>query len=183
MFQRVTSSKVLQAVKWLRDQDVAVVVDVDDDLSAIHPSNPAWTYYDPNRAKHEVQAALRTGKLKPQYATFVQDKLEKEYVNSWNNLLKACRYASLVTVSTPGLLKRYAPHGRGVVLPNYLPEHYYQTEHVDSELVGWPAAMYYSIPTTQQYAETASPGPSGKQGRSSGRSATKEFTRAAQPMR
>jgi hypothetical protein len=46
-----------------------------------------------------------------------------------------------VTVSTPALLRRYAAHGRGRVIHNYLPEMYYGVPHTDSDVIGWPAAL------------------------------------------
>jgi len=45
VLQRVTHAYMAQAVSVLRSKGVAVVVDVDDDLSAIHPSNPAWAMH------------------------------------------------------------------------------------------------------------------------------------------
>lgn len=42
VLQRVTHEYMVQAVPLLRRKGIAVVVDVDDDLTAIHPSNPAF---------------------------------------------------------------------------------------------------------------------------------------------
>lgn len=113
VLQRVTHAYMAQAVSILRAKGVAVVVDVDDDLSSIHPSNPAWQMHRPGRGVH-----------------------------SWHNLQRACRDATLVTVSTPALLGVYARHGRGVVLPNYLPDHYYGLPRADSDVVGWPGSFH-----------------------------------------
>lgn len=143
VFQRPTDQRVAQAVRYLREvRGVAVVIDVDDDLSAIHPSNPAFTYLDPNRAKHEVQAALRSGELKLESADRAYGFLKNKYTHSWHNLSEACKHASVVTVSTPGLLKRYAAHGRGVVVSNFAPDHYLNVEHEDSNKIGWGAALH-----------------------------------------
>lgn len=120
VFQRVTHRYLTQAVAVLRQQGITVVIDVDDDLGAIHPDNPAWT------ALHPRSAERRVGK--------------NVGVHSWANLGDACREASLVTATTPALVERYG-HGHGVVLPNYLAEHYYDVEHVDSDLLGWPASL------------------------------------------
>jgi hypothetical protein len=114
VFQRLTHNRMVQAVKILRDKGVAVVVDVDDDLSSIHPRNPAHDAYHPKRGDSH---------------------------HSWENLKQACRDATLVTVSTPALLDVYARHGRGQVLYNYLPDHYYGLPRTDSDVVGWPAAL------------------------------------------
>lgn len=116
VLQRVTHAYMAQAVGVMRAKGVTVVVDVDDDLSSIHPSNPAWAVHRPGAGLH-----------------------------SWHNVSEACRNASLVTVSTPALLDVYARHGRGHVLPNYLPDYYYGLPRVDSDTIGWPGS-YHSHP-------------------------------------
>jgi hypothetical protein len=123
VLQRVTHSFMAQAVGVLRAKGVAVVVDVDDDLSSIHPSNPAWAMHHPGNEGRRMAG----GQVNR---------------HSWRNLAMACRDASLVTVSTPALLDVYARHGRGVVLPNYLPDHYYGLPRTDSDVVGWPGSFH-----------------------------------------
>lgn len=113
VLQRVTHAYMAQAVGVMRAKGITVVVDVDDDLSSIHPSNPAWQVHRPGAGLH-----------------------------SWHNVALACRNASLVTVSTPALLDVYARHGRGHVLPNYLPDYYYGLPRVDSDVVGWPGSFH-----------------------------------------
>jgi hypothetical protein len=113
VLQRTTHAYMAQAVGVMRAKGITVVVDVDDDLSSIHPSNPAWAAHRPGRGTH-----------------------------SWHNLGMACRDATMVTVSTPALLDVYARHGRGRVLRNYLPDHYYGLPRVDSDVVGWPASFH-----------------------------------------
>lgn len=142
MFQRVCDRRLLDVIKFLREKrGIAVVVDVDDDLSAIHPANPAWQMLDPNRAKRETDLALRMGKIKLDQADYVYSTLMDTYKSSWLNLIEACKLATLVTVSTPGLLRRYAAHGRGMVVSNYIPDHYFTAEHTDNDVIGWPAAL------------------------------------------
>lgn len=123
VFQRVTHRFMAQAVPILRAKGIAVVIDIDDDLASIHPSNPAYEAMHP---RNEMRRD--PGQREPRR-------------HSWANLAAACRSASLVTVSTPGLLARYASHGRGRVLYNYLPDGYYRTPHEDSDVIGWPAAL------------------------------------------
>lgn len=123
VFQRLTHSWMAQSVPLLRAKGAAVVVDVDDDLGSIHPRNPAYDAMHPSKA----------GRWDP-----VKREMRR---HSWHHLAAACRDATLVTVSTPALLKRYAAHGRGHVLYNYLPEIYYGVPHEDSEIIGWPAAI------------------------------------------
>lgn len=119
VLQRVTHRNLAGAVSVLRSQGTAVVVDVDDDLSTIHPANPAWPMLHPTLAKSG--AAVE---------------------HSWRALDVACRDATLVTATTPALAARYAPHGRARVFPNYLASHYFEdVEHADSSVVGWPASL------------------------------------------
>jgi hypothetical protein len=120
VFQRVTHENLVGAIEVLRERGTTVVVDVDDDLSTIHPSNPAWPMLHPTRPK---QGAARQ--------------------HSWRNLDAACRAATLVTATTPALTAKYAAHGRGHVLPNYLADHYYGCESIDvsSDVIGWPASL------------------------------------------
>lgn len=113
VLQRITHTYMAQAVGVMRAKGITVIVDVDDDLSSIHPSNPAWAMHRPGNGPH-----------------------------SWHNLARACRDASLVTVSTPALLDVYARHGRGHVLPNYLPDMYYGLPREDSDVIGWPASFH-----------------------------------------
>jgi hypothetical protein len=113
VLQRITHAYMAQAVGVMRAKGITVIVDVDDDLSSIHPSNPAWAAHRPGAGLH-----------------------------SWHHLALACRNASLVTVSTPALLDVYARHGRGHVLPNYLPDIYYGQPRTDSDVVGWPASFH-----------------------------------------
>lgn len=123
VFQRLTHRWMAQAVPILRRKGVAVVVDVDDDLTSIHPRNPAYASMHPRN-----EYAPQTGSSSPSR-------------HSWKNLTYACSHATLVTVSTPALLETYARHGRGRVLHNYLPEIYYGVAHEDSDVIGWPAAL------------------------------------------
>lgn len=122
VFQRVTHLWVAQAIGVIRAKGIAVVVDIDDDLSAVHPNNPAWSWLHPRSV-----------------GTLVDGKM---HLHSWNHLHLACRDATLVTVSTPELLRRYARHGRGRVLYNRLPDRYLETTHEDSDVIGWPASLH-----------------------------------------
>lgn len=123
VFQRLTHAWMAQSVALLRQKGIAVVVDVDDDLSSIHPRNPAYAAMHPQN-EYKVEPGTREPRR-----------------HSWKNLTLACREATLVTVSTPALLGTYAKHGRGHVLYNYLPDIYYGVPHEDSEIIGWPAAL------------------------------------------
>lgn len=123
VFQRITHRFMAQAVPLLRAKGVAVVIDIDDDLSSIHPSNPAYAAMHPRN-----EYRRDPGRREPRR-------------HSWANLQAACQEATLVTVSTAGLMERYARHGRGRVLLNYLPDGYYSVPRTDSDVIGWPAAL------------------------------------------
>lgn len=123
VFQRVTHRYLVQAINIIRSKGVAVVVDMDDDLTCIHPANPAFHMLHP---RSNVNAE-----------------------HSWQNTLGACDSATLVTVSTPALKTRYARHGRGQVLYNCVPKRYLDVPHADSEIVGW-AGSVHSHPTDLQ---------------------------------
>lgn len=121
VFQRVTHRYLAQAVSVIRQSGRTVVIDIDDDLSSIHPSNPAWQHLHP---KTQQRRAGKSG----------------DYLHSWHNLGQACRDASLVVTTTAALVDKYG-HGHGVVIPNYLADHYYDVAHEDSDVIGWPASL------------------------------------------
>jgi len=121
VFQRVTNRYMAHAIPLMRAQGIAVVVDVDDDLTSIHPANPAWHALHPNN-EGKVGA---NGQISH---------------HSWHHLTTACNAATLVTTSAPALVRRYAP-GHGHVVYNHLAEHYYTLDHRDSDVIGWPAAL------------------------------------------
>lgn len=123
VFQRLTHQWMAEAVPLLRAKGIAVVVDVDDDLTTVHPRNPAYQSMHPSYA----------GKFDP--------RTRQVRRHSWKHLTEACRAATLVTVSTPALLDRYARHGRGHVIYNHLPDSYYGVPHEDRDTIGWPAAL------------------------------------------
>jgi len=125
VFQRVTHRFLAQAIPFIREQGVAVVIDIDDDLTAIHPSNPAYEALHP---KNEYRR--QGGRREPAR-------------HSWHHLTSACREATLVTCSTPALAQRYGGQKPGRVIFNYLPDFFYSVgdQHQDSDLLGWPAAL------------------------------------------
>lgn len=98
-----------QMIKLMRSHGVAVVVDMDDDMSSIHPDNIAYHTYRP-----------RSG------SPF-----------SWKWATESCRIATYVTTSTARLQKIYAQHGRGQVLDNYVPEVYLQFPQQETGVFGW----------------------------------------------
>lgn len=123
VFQRITHQFMTEAIPILRKRGISVVLDVDDDLTSIHPTNPAYRGYHP----------------KYQWAI---DRTNGEFSrNSWHHLVTAARESTIVTVSTPALLGKYGAAGNGRVIYNHLPAHYYGVDHQDSDVIGWPAAL------------------------------------------
>jgi len=116
VLQRITHRHLADAIPIMRERGVAVVIDMDDDLAAIDPRNPAFTAMHP-RAGHHPD-------------------------HSWHHTQRACDASTLVTVSTPSLLARYARHGRGHVLFNRIPERYLRMTHEDSTRVGWAGSVH-----------------------------------------
>lgn len=123
VLQRVTHSYLAQAIPMFQKKGVKIVVDIDDDLTAIHPDNPSfWRLHPRNFGR-----VMENG---------------KKHLHSWRFLNEACKQADLVTISTPLLASKYASHGRYSVLYNYLAPHYYNVEHIDSDVIGWPASIH-----------------------------------------
>lgn len=110
VMQRPGRALQIQMVRMMRDNGIAVVIDMDDDISRLHPSNVAYTAY----YRQPVQTGL-----------------------SWRTTEAVCREATMVTTSTQRLQKRYAPHGRGVVIDNFVPATYLGFQHYDTGRFGW----------------------------------------------
>jgi glycosyltransferase involved in cell wall biosynthesis len=110
VFQRPTHRHIMQSVQVLQRQGVAVIVDMDDDLSTIHPANVAHHIMHPKHGDPN---------------------------HSWHNAAVACREATLVTCSTPALLTRYATRNNGAVLPNRVPACYLDLPRSTEESVTW----------------------------------------------
>lgn len=111
VLQRVTHRHLLGCIPFWRRKGIKVVIDIDDDLTCVHPSNPAYAGLKPNNGG----------------------------LHDWNYLNRACAAASVVTCSTPALAARYP--GNTVVLPNYLPDHYFDLERNDHPGISWPASL------------------------------------------
>lgn len=95
VFQRVCRRDIVDCIPSWQRHGTAVVMDVDDLLSAVDPGNPAFAAYHPSNV-----------------------------AENWHHLERACRMADMVTVSTPALAERYGRHGRVRVLRNCVPEWY-----------------------------------------------------------
>lgn len=111
--QRITDERGVAFVAALKDHGHRVVVDVDDDLDALHPGHPYLSEVDGSKpGRHR------------------------------RHLHEVCQLADVVTCTTPALADRYG-YGKAVVLPNLVPERYLAHRRIRSKraaeplLVGW----------------------------------------------
>jgi glycosyltransferase involved in cell wall biosynthesis len=111
VMQRLSHNWHARVIEIIRSKGVAVIIDMDDDLSCIHPDNKAFLNYHPKNYRTPF---------------------------SWRNVEQACKAATLVTVSTKALLGVYARHGRGHVVDNYVPERYLHVKAEQDKVFGWP---------------------------------------------
>lgn len=102
---------LVTALNVLQSKGVAVSVDIDDDLASIPKGIPSWDPAQPHNNPDE----------------------------NWRWFAKAARSADMVTCSTPPLLDRYAPHGRGAVVENCIPGEWLTADRVEGDplTVGW----------------------------------------------
>jgi len=115
VFQRITHRYLAQAFPIIRAKGVAVVMDIDDDLTCIDPRNPAYEMMHP----------------KGRYPD-----------HSWHNTMDACRDATYVVTSTPRLQDVFAKHGRGAVFHNYVCADVLEIPRVDHDMVGWAGSVH-----------------------------------------
>lgn len=109
VLQRPAHTLQPQLIAMLRANGIAVVVDMDDDMSSIHPDNSAFRNY---------HSASNTP-------------------FSWRTAVECCRLATMVTTSTKTLQGVYAKHGRGMVLDNYVPGITLTQPKADTGYFGW----------------------------------------------
>lgn len=109
VLQRPSHPLQPEMIQMLRANGIAVVVDMDDDMSSIHPDNIAFHMYRPSSGTPY----------------------------SWKYAVECCKVATLVTTSTRALQKVYAKHGRGMVLDNYVPAKYLEYESEEAGTFGW----------------------------------------------
>lgn len=128
-FQRVTHRAIPQVMKWCAERGIATTIDIDDDLGAVHPNNPAAPML--NLRYNKNGRPDRTDNLR-----------DPRLTHSWRFLELACRYATVITVATPELAKVYGAHRPTHVIPNYLHSSYYGLPHQDSDTIGWPASLH-----------------------------------------
>lgn len=115
VFQRVTHSYIAQAIELIRAKGVAVVVDIDDDLTCIDPRNPAYHMMHPKGPYRD---------------------------HSWHNTLKACEAATMVVTSTEALRGVFGRRGNSKIFRNYVCEDLLSIPRVDHTMVGWAGSVH-----------------------------------------
>jgi hypothetical protein len=127
VFQRTTHRGIPSLMDWCTAHGIATVLDIDDDLSSIHPTNPAAA------AMHLKY--LSGGK---------PDRREslKDVSHSWRHFETACKHATIVQCATPELAKLYGRWRPARVVRNYINNSYFIDSHVDSDIIGWPASLH-----------------------------------------
>lgn len=128
VFQRPCTYQISQLIPILQDRGIKVVIDMDDDLSCIHPTNPAYTEYNPAKSPFK----------------------------NWQYAAAACELADLVTVTTSTLAEVYGGHGRVKIIPNHIPKRFLSIEEERDEAltIGW-AGWVPTHPTDLQVAARA----------------------------
>lgn len=92
VFQRTLQRRMPDFIRSIQRQGIAVVVELDDDMAALHPHHASFREVHPRWSPDANFQHLKT----------------------------CCALADLVTVTTPALARIYAGHGRYAVLPNYI---------------------------------------------------------------
>ena len=111
VLQRVANKTTLEVMMSLQQAGHAVVVEIDDDLSSLHPHHPAHKVLNPTNDPD----------------------------TNWEIMRQACKQADMVIVTTPALAERYGRHGRVRVLPNCIPANLLDLEpQGDGRTIGWP---------------------------------------------
>lgn len=114
VIQRPLRREMADAIPHLQAKGVAVVVEIDDDFSALPPANTVFNSVHPRRNP----------------------------TSNWEHLRRACAEADLVTCTTPALAARYGHKGRVAVLPNLVPAHYLDVvAERDATTVGWSGSV------------------------------------------
>lgn len=160
VMQRPMTAEWVEAIPALQRQGTAVVVEIDDDFHAIPRDNQC--YPDAQREWLSREEALDYVRPLLHGVTDRQalERLAGFPSRTWEHgdknlsyyripdgisarhkghLMRACKQADLVTVTTPALADRYGKHGRVAVIPNCVPESYLTVEGEanDPPIIGW----------------------------------------------
>lgn len=110
---------VPDVIRYVQSRGTKVVVDIDDDFTAIHGLNKEFLRSHPKTSPESNTHYLRT----------------------------CCRLADLVTVSTDALAARYGMHGQTCVLRNYVDDHWLQIDRRENSplVVGWSGSLSHHL--------------------------------------
>lgn len=117
VLQRVTHRYLAQAIPYIRAAGTAVVIDIDDDLHHIAPSNPMYGALHPKKRPGHPAAD-----------------------HSWEWAEYAMKHATMVVATTDALVKRYGTVARKI--PNYVPAQALTVDHEDSPIFGWGGGIH-----------------------------------------
>jgi len=130
LFELITDTDGrLTEVKIPRDTDVVVFQRIS---RRIHAEALLWLRKVGIAVVHDMDDDL--GRIHTKSAAFTH--YEDPGGHSWKWCDLACRNATLVTTSTERLKDVYG-FGHGHVIDNYVPGSYTETEHQDSNIIGW----------------------------------------------
>lgn len=115
LVEGVSPFEPVGVIRRLQADGIRVVVDIDDDFTALNRKNDVWDRVHPTRSPD----------------------------CNWQHLTEACRQADLVTVTTPRLAAVYGGHGRVAIIPNHIPASYLSIPRPSNPvpLVGWTGAV------------------------------------------
>jgi glycosyltransferase involved in cell wall biosynthesis len=117
VIQRTTAWQWAPLIHVLHTAGIRVVLDIDDDLSALSHAHPAHRIYSP-----------------------VADPTDNH-----RHLAAAAALVDVVTVTTPALAERYGGHGRVQIIPNCLPAASLLTPRdrpwPERPAIGWPGSV------------------------------------------
>lgn len=148
IMQRVMSDDTLSAMLQMQRQGIAVVLDIDDDFSAIPAKNQAHYQTHPDWlpiAEYEALCAETGGGYSRRRIVTVDTETYIHFPGARprirrENLLRAARMADLVTVSTPALARRYVRHERVALLRNGVPASWLGAA-TDGNALAWTAHL------------------------------------------
>jgi glycosyltransferase involved in cell wall biosynthesis len=111
VFQRPLAWRNVFAIQLLQQNGVRCVVELDDDLSAVHAQHDAFEYLNPATSPEA----------------------------NWQHLARCCMYADAVVVTTPALARVYGQK-RAIVVENHIPRRYLDVladRDPDVVKIGW----------------------------------------------
>lgn len=113
LIQRPASKGYATAIPEIQRRGTKVIIDIDDDFSAIHPDNGAYAYFQPETSPD----------------------------SNWEHLMLACELSDLVVCSTDTLASKFkSATGGSVVINNYLPDSIFGIhgkQHTGRIRIGW----------------------------------------------